>query len=409
MKKRIFGALIISTILFAPTANAQIGSGLKGLKEKVLGGGEGSTKEKSETKSEAGSGKEEGGKTKLSAADKDKANTTLDSQEFTKDARGISGIYYSSTPIKAPNKQQTSMKEMSKFLVTYHVDLAKNETYIKIASRYSFETTNISNLVEPLVYTQTGNATYWEKVMNVAGYVNYTSVAYNNYQAQFRDYKVDLQNKIIPTNITYGKISKYIYVVEPGIIVIGSGYGKNTEPDALAYVKTNPLLVLYWPEKEEEAMKYTGEKGLEKIAEIDKKMEDAHIQVEKGSAELPKPIAAFKEEPTNASLMEAVKKRMTEMPYYKNKQLVYVYNVAPWEQKFENIGLLGKTLTYRQMQVIAIFKDGNNCHYARMLMRQNNSYVGGTSQEKWAGNPVYCNGDQQLEPIDCGKANKYKK
>lgn len=56
-----------------------------------------------------------------------------------------------------------------------------------------------------------------------------------------------------------------------------------------------------------------------------------------------------------------------------------------------------------------MFKKGHKCEYARMLMRQDNSYEGGTALERWTGNPVFCSGDQQLEDVKCEKAMIHKK
>ena len=403
MKKTLINTLLLATLLTSPMiADAQIGAKLNGLKEKVTGKGDGG----SESKGKEGS---EGKAPKLSEEDKDKADTTLDGKEYTKDDRGINGIYYSTETFHSENDLGTGVKKIQKFLLEYVVDEANKNHYVKLSSRYAFEESNRAKFVAPIKYGSSTVFAHDIKAARSSGILLMGSPDYTRTAIKQPVWEKNLQDKWVTNRSDLRDIPRTMVMVEPGIFLILNHLTPFTDLSKDEYRSKQSVIVLYKPEKEEEAKKYTGKFGHETAISLIAKYDDALDKASLENNDLPKPAASFKEEPTNAALVEAVKKRMAEMPYYKGKNLVYVYNVAPWEQKFENVGLLGRTLTYRQMQVIAVFKDGNKCQYSRMLIRQDNSYVGGTAQEKWTGNILFCNGDQHLEDIGCDKAMKYKK
>lgn len=113
MNNKFIKILSFSLVFSIPTlGNAQIGNGLKNLKDKIVG-----------NKSESGSTENSDGKTKLSGEDKDRAaekeNRFLDEKEYQKDMKGIGGVYYSTANIKALNDLQSGSKNLTKFLVEY--------------------------------------------------------------------------------------------------------------------------------------------------------------------------------------------------------------------------------------------------------------------------------------------------
>ena len=404
MTKQITSAIVLGLMVAFSTShvNAQIGAKLNGLKEKVTGGGEGS----SNSKSKEGT---DGKSPKLSEEEKDKADTFLDGMEFAKDEKGVNGVYLSTEPFYCMNDLGNGVKKIQKFLLEYIVDEEMKYHQVKLSSRYAYEESNRAKFVKPIIFTSPSTFAYDIKASRSTGGLYMGGLSFTRSTTKQAIWERNLQNKWVYDRDDLLSMPDNLYMVEPGIFLILKRWAPVREIDINEYREKQPVIVLYKPEKEEQAMKYTGKLGYETAEALLKKHEDAFDQAKSGNAQLPKSIASFKEEPANSALVEAVKKRMAEMPYYKNKQLAYVYNVAPWEQMFESVGIMGKTLTYRQMQVVAVFKDGSKCQYARMLIRQDNTYVAGTSQEKWTGNPLFCNGDQQLEDIGCDKAMTYKK
>lgn len=404
MKNNTLKVLALSLVMSSPiVGNAQIGGNLKNLKEKVAGGGN-----SEEKPSDGGEGK-----TKLSGEDKDRAaektNTFLDEKDYQKDMKGIGGVYYSTANVKALNDVQTGSKNLSKFLVEYIYQEKERVLQLKISNRFSYETTNRANLVNPLIYSVTGAPSEFSKAFSIAGYVHMNSKGFSTHETKQRKYDLDLQQNLIPRHLEYKRIPSEAYVVEPGIIIIAdktNSYGKQLSMETR--IANEPLLVLYKPEKEAEAQKYIGKDGYEKMKEINEKMEAAFIQLEKASVELLKPIAAFKEQPSNDQLVAAMKKRMSDHGW--KEELVYAYPATEWKNEYQLLGLLAQnTLMRRVFTAQAVVKLNGKYKVCQVQFQQDNTYSTGSLEGNFGTNPVYVLGVADLWECDEKKALQYKK
>lgn len=404
MKNKFLQILTLSLVISSPiVGNAQIGNSFKNLKEKVAGGGnsEGKSTESGE------------GKTKLSGEDKDRAaektNTFLDEKEYEKDMKGIGGVYYSTANVKALNDVQTGSKNLTKFLVEYIYQEKERVLQLKISNRYSYETTNRANLVAPMIYSVSGAPSEFSKVFEIAGHVHMNTKDYGTHQIKQRVYDYDLQRNIIPKGLEYKEIPGEAFVVEPGIIIIAnsrSSYGKDVTLQTR--IENEPLLVLYKPEKEEEALKYIGKDGYDKMKEINDKIDAAFTQLEKANVELMKPIPAFKDQPTNDKLVAAMKKRMADQGW--KEELVYVYPGTEWKNEYQLLGLLAQnTLMRRVFTAQAVFKLNGKYKVCQVQFQQDNTYTTGSLEGNFAANPVYVLGVAALWECDEKKALQYKK
>ena len=166
--------------------------------------------------------------------------------------------------------------------------------------------------------------------------------------------------------------------------------------------------LFYKKDKEAKALAMTDAEVWDKMKAFYDPYYKAYKAAEGGNVELLKPIAKFKDEPSNTDLAQAAKDRIKSMPHF-SEELVYLYPVTAWENRFENIGIMGKTLTHRVMQVQAILKKGSECQVTQFMIRQDNSYSAGSATEKFSGNPVKAIGDIGKTVISCANAMKYKK
>ena len=106
-------------------------------------------------------------------------------------------------------------------------------------------------------------------------------------------------------------------------------------------------------------------------------------------------------------MVKAAKARVAQRGW--NEQLVYVYYAISCDNKFENVGIMGRTLTHRMMQIQAVLKDGDQCKVTQFLIRQNNAYTAGSATEKFSGNPIEAIGDIDKFDMSCTEAMKNKK
>lgn len=260
-----------------------------------------------------------------------------------------------------------------------------------------------------MVYSVTGIPAEFSKVYSITGYVQMNTKDYGTHQSKQRTYELDLQQNVVPKNLDYKDIPSEVYVVEPGIIIIANSsnlYGKKLSMETR--IANEPLLVLYKPEKEAEAQKYTGKSGYEKMKEIDEKMEAAFIQLEKASVELMKPIPAFKDQPSNDKLVAAMKKRMADHGW--KEELVYVYPGTEWKNEYQLLGLLAQnTLMRRVFTAQAVVKLNGKYKVCQVQFQQDNTYSTGSLEGNFGTNPVYVLGVADLWECDEKKALQYKK
>jgi hypothetical protein len=166
--------------------------------------------------------------------------------------------------------------------------------------------------------------------------------------------------------------------------------------------------LFYKKDKEEKALAMTNSDVWNKLDAFYTPYRKAFKQVELGNVEMAKPVASFKEQPSNDVLMKASQRRMSETNW--SEQLLYVYPTTAWTNQFENIGIMGRTLTHRVMQVQAVLKDNTGqCKITQFFIRQDNTYTAGSNAEKFTGNPIAAIGDSDKTDVNCTKAMQYKK
>lgn len=356
-----------------------------------------------------------GGKSKGNTQEKDLEkevnNKTLEGQYIQRDSRNLSGVYYTNSVIRVGKDNRYNYAKK----VLINLFEAGNTVEITISTRFHHEGRTD---LEKLVYTTKPGTPDYFPITNskklghylldgIKGDANSISLAF---ETNALDFSKAAGSEVTETSWTFRHPE--VLELEPGIVVIANlddAINANTPAKVKVLEEKGSFVLFYKKEKEEVANKMTNAQVWTKIKTFYDKYMEMYRKADDERSNLPKPVTAFKDQPSNTDLVAATKKRMQEMPYYNGRELVYVYPVTAWENKFEYVGVLGKTLTYRQMQIIAVFKKGDKCEYARMLIRQDNSYRGGTSVEAWGGNQVFCSGDQQLEDVSCNKAMAHKK
>lgn len=409
MKKLTLNTLLLFTVMATPIlTSAQDGSLLRGIKDKISSG---KTKDGESSKEEAKGETSKGGSPMEKELLKDSTSKVLDSRPIRHDNRSTGGIYYSKFPMRV--NKGNGYGYAKKFLV----DLDEGNTILlRFQTRLSVELN-----LDPLSFTNRPDTPDYfpittskklghyliDEVVNMYG-----KPASDNHAQEINklDFSKPAGQEVVFSG--WGLDYRYVFELEPGILIIANLdniIDAKTPEQYKVLQEKGSYNLFYKAEMKDKALALTSAQIWDKCKAFFVKYMEAYNKADDERSGLPKPVATFKDQPSNTSLVTAVKKRMEQMPYYRDRELVYVYAVTSWENMFEYIGRLGKTLTYRQMQVIAVFKKGDKCEYARMLMRQDNSYEGGTALERWTGNPVFCSGDQQLEDVKCEKAMIHKK
>lgn len=405
MKKITLNVLLLFSVLATPiVSTAQDGSLLKAVKDKITSG-------KSKEGDSAKGDTSKGGSAMEKDLIKDSTSKVLESRPIRTDSRSLSGIYYSKFPMRV--NKGSGFGYVKKFLVELNEG---NTMLLRFQTRLSVELN-----LDPLSFTNRPNTPDYFPITTskklghylIDDVVNmYGKPASDNHTQEINklDFSKPAGEEVVFSG--WGLDYRYVLELEPGILIIANLdniIDAKTPEQYKVLQEKGSYNLFYKAELKDKALAMTDAQIWDKCKAFFVKYMDAYNKADDERSALPKPVAAFKEQPSNESLMKAVKARMEEMPYYRDRELVYVYTVAPWEKMYEYIGRQGKTLTYRQMQVIAVFKHGNKCQYARMLMRQDNAYEGGTAIERFSGNEVFCNGDQQLEDVKCEKAMIHKK
>lgn len=399
MKSRLF--LVAAALAFASSASAQKLGGKMGEKLNAkLQGTDGPSKKE------------------LEEAANDSSNTFLDSKEVLKDSRGLSGIYYSTTPISAgtmgnnPMTNKPNVKQIKKFLVNYD----ETNYVITLNTQYSYETSNETKWVKAATW---GSGSSPQKInvdiSTMAGGLWLNNKDYDNRKfAYFMGYQVskDLQGNYIKGDAINSNFNDAdILEIEPGIILIGKlSVGKDgTENSVELNKKYKEVLVLYKADKADVAAKYTREYAWDKIDAYWKKFDSSLKQREANTTELAKPFTnKVKDEPSNADLRKAVEARMTQ--YKWGETLEYVYIISDWKPEYKKLGVNQlNTLVGRNLQVQVVTKKGDKCRATLMYLTQDNVYTTGSVEENFSGQPIKDLSNAQTNDIDCSRAYEYKK
>jgi len=345
-------------------------------------------------------------------AAKDSASTFLDSKEILKDPRGLSGIYYSTTPVYA-NTQGDKGKIVKKFLVNYEVTEKGNEK-LNMFTQHAYETSNQARWVKPAYFGAEAYAPL--KGVNTAHKLGYTflndaSYDNKNYQYITHKSKQDLQGNSVPDgDYLAGWDNKDVLEVEPGILLIGDiGVNKNyTEKEIANNKKFKEVVVLYKKEKATQAAKYTREICWDKLVEFFRKYEKASNEAYNNTIEMAQPKSGIKDEPKNSDLVAAVKAKMTKENW--KEELTYVYIASEWKNHFKLIGLTqANTLINRTMRVQCVFTKNGVCRVGIVEIQQDNIFNTGSVVENFGSNPLVAQGNGPVTDMGCDKASQYKK
>jgi hypothetical protein len=340
---------------------------------------------------------------------KDIEATVLEGKPIHKDSRGISGIYYSHLPIRIGINGTNNYNYARKFLFKY-VE-GDNANQIQITTRYNYTT---KADLSALIYTpKAGTPDYFPITTSIKLGKFLIDGAQNTHayaaESNLVVFPKEGEPKINQTVWTFNIVD--ILELEPGIFIatyLEDIINANT-PSKYKFLQENATyMIFYKKEKEEKAMSMSKEKVWDELKVFYTKYYAAFKAAEGSNVDLIKPIAKFAEEPTNADLVATVKARIQQMPHL-TEDLVYLYPVTQWQERYENIGILGRTLTHRVMQVQAILKQGSEYKVNQFMIRQDNSYQAGSSIRKFTGNPVKAIGDTERTVISADKALKYKK
>jgi hypothetical protein len=226
----------------------------------------------------------------------DSADTFLDSREIKKDSRGLSGIYYSSIPVKV-FKDLDGVIWAKKFLINYEEGSNRHDIWIN--TRLAFETTDRTKFAERAnFYLDEGGLGKLEKSGVVFTFNG--DNGNNRYQYNTHNDTKDLQgNTIFGEDYLNHWGSAEIIEVEPGIIFIGEINITSLDPREKTHKeylerqrKFEVLVVLYKKEKATEAAKYiaSNEVAWDKLAELAKKYHGITGNTSALSDELPIPV-----------------------------------------------------------------------------------------------------------------------
>lgn len=346
---------------------------------------------------------------------KDIDATDLDNITVPKDSRNIGGVYYSHIPVRIGHMTGGKYNWAKKFLVTYEEG---DNHFMEFKTRYSL---NPKNEISPLVFgPRPGTPDYFpittsKKLGNllIDGMTDkkYGGAANHYYgvPSHFISFAKPEGQYITQSLIMFN--FPYIFDLEPGILVaidMDLLIKANTPEKYKFLLDKGAYILFYKKEKEQEALAISKEKLYDRLKTWYTKYDALYRAAEGNNVELAKPIAKFKDEPSNADLVKAVKERMAQMPYF-TEDLVYVYPVTTWENRFENVGIMGRTLTHRVLQVQAILKQGDQYKMTQFLIRQDNAYSAGSSAESFSSKPVQAIGDIDKKVISAPNALKYKK
>lgn len=344
-------------------------------------------------------------------AAKDSANDFLDSKEILKDKKGLSGIYYSTTPVYATT-QGGKERIVKKFLVNFK-ETEKKNYILTLNTQYAYETTNQAKWVKAADFSAEPGLVSKEHPADKVGYTYFDGANYDNLNYQYITHKSkkDLQGNDVPDgDYLAGWNDKDALEIEPGILLVGdiSIYSKDTEKEINHYKKYKVVVVLYKKEKAAEAAKYTQDVIWDKLTVFWEKYDKASKTAYYNTVSLLEPKTGFKDEPSNDVLVKAIKSKMSKEAW--KEELVYAYAGSEWINNYKLIGALqANTLVSRTIKVQCVFTKNGVCRVGMIEVKQENTFVTGSLAENFGTNPVLPQGNGPVTDMDCAKANAYKK
>lgn len=325
---------------------------------------------------------------------KDSASTFLDGKEILKDSRGMSGIYYSTFPIKLEfslSNKDIPEPYAKKFLINYD-EKAKNPL-ITINTQYAYETTDRTKFVKCATFWLDA---YWKNVLDKKG-VFATSEADNVDNSKYEFYthgqKTDLQGNVIYGDDYFTNFDGNIYEAEPGILLI-IGNHQNTLSfmnDLINAKKFGVIAILYKAEKASEVSKYTNEYAWDIIKQLNDKIESAG-----NAATSTLPAETFKDAKIAQESLSFAKADAAKNHPKESVQYTYIAGKEWNIIRDKSTGVILK----RTLRVIVVVKIGDQCAFENASITQ--KYDGanyGPSNWVPAGAPVY---------VDCKNLNQYK-
>jgi len=309
----------------------------------------------------------------------DSVNTFLDTKPILKDSRGMSGIYYSTFPIKL----NYSNKYAKKFLINY--DESGKNPVLYINTQYAYETTDASKFIKRASFWLDK---YWKTVLDSTG-IFATSEADNVDNDKYEFYthieKKDLQDNSIYGDDWLTNFDGNIYEAEPGILLILGGF-QDTQSffKNLDYAKKYGVIaILYKAEKAAAVLKYSNDYAWDKFAELNGKI-DAMGNAASGKL----PAETFKDAKINNEALTLAKDYAAKN--HPKEQVQYTYIAGDdWNiVRDKNSG----QITKRTLRIIVVVKIGNQCAFENGSISQN--YDGSSyGRSIWGGSgaPVYIN------------------
>jgi hypothetical protein len=347
----------------------------------------------------------------------DSADTFLDSREIKKDSRGLSGIYYSSIPVKV-FKDLDGVIWAKKFLINYEEGSNRHDIWIN--TRLAFETTDRTKFAERAnFYLDEGGLGKLEK-SGVVFTFNRDN-GNNRYQYNTHNDTKDLQgNTIFGEDYLNHWGSAEIIEVEPGIIFIGRINITSLDPREKTHKeylerqrKFEVLVVLYKKEKATEAAKYiaSNEVAWDKLAELAKKYHGITGNTSALSDELPIPVTGFKDAPTAAALNVVAQNLLETSPSITDSKFDYVYTTTEWQNIYKTVGASAlNTLVGRECKAtLVVTTKAGGCGTHNLRVFQENTYTTGTFTENYGTNKLTIPRANSRKDIDCSAAKKYKK
>jgi hypothetical protein len=338
---------------------------------------------------------------------KDIENNKLDGMTFTADKLGVSGIYIAQKPIAFLQDNKLD-KTVQKFLI----ELSSDGLNLKLRHNANNDYYKPYDFVPVSEHVETHRKVNREFASKGVyfGYENSTREA--GYQSARYTDDVQYEGKAAK----YGVALEYLSLLEPGVFVFhklvspkngvttcegGSQIVGEEKPTNWDYITFNLLV-----KKGKDASKWTNDAIVKEL----KRQSDVKCSLilagNAANAKMPEKVTGFKDEPSNADLLKAAQARAKQ--YGWKETVTAVYPTASWTNKYKLLGVNQlNTLVSRQMEINVIMKTPKGeCAIETMLIEQDNVFTTGSTDEKFAGKPVYAAGNGNLTPIDCSKTKK---
>ncbi|MBL7921923.1 MAG: hypothetical protein JNJ40_16530 [Bacteroidia bacterium] len=398
MKKTITAALLIAATALIENAQAQ---GLLGkLKDKVGQAG---------TAGFGGGEKDWNGFALPAEKDgqKDLADTKLDGTTFTKDKLDISGIYISQKAIGLSSDLSRGIeKTIQKFAVQASAD------YKKIV----FTHTGMGNIIKgfaiyPVNEQDQTKADLKLLEKGIIHNLGFTSMSDYQVDAIFTD-SIDYNEKPAKHGVS---IKSNLSMLEPGVFVMhpfvspkngvttcagGSEFRQYDEN----YAKYHHFNLVYKQGKN--VSKWTNEAIIKELMKQSDLNCSLRLAGYAANATMPEKVTGFKDEPTAAILLKAAQGRAKSFGW--KETITAVYPTGEWRNEYKLLGVNQlNTLTARYLNTTVIMKTpSGECAIETMIMKQDNIFTTGSTDEKFTGKPIYGDSNGDLTPIGCEKTKQ---